>query len=79
MRFGNKLELDFFEELETAGGKAEQIGFYEVVAGGAEGIFERLEAYRRVNVDDVRSVARRYLKKGARSVVRVIPQTRGVT
>jgi zinc protease len=78
-RVKNKLELDFFEELETAGGKAEQIGFYEVVAGGAEGIFERLEAYRRVNVDDVRSVARRYLKKGARSVVRVIPQTRGVT
>jgi len=76
-RVKNKLELGFFEELETAGGKAEQIGFYEVVAGGAKGIFERLEAYRRVSVDDVRRVARRYLKKGARSVIHVIPQARG--
>jgi len=76
-RVKNKLELDFFEELETAGGKAEQIGFYDMVGGGAEGIFERLETYRSITADDVRRVARTYLKKSGRSVIRVTPKSEG--
>ena len=49
------------QALETASGKAEQIGFYDTVLGDPAAAFRRLEAYRRVTAGDMRRVARRYL------------------
>jgi zinc protease len=68
-----RLELDSLQILETAAGKAEQIGFFEVVLGDPESAFRRVDAYRRVNASDVRRVARRYLNDASRTVLRVLP------
>jgi zinc protease len=68
-----RLELSLLQSLETATGKAEQIGFYETVLGDPAAAFRRLEAYRRVSASDLRRVARRYIVDRARTTVRVLP------
>jgi zinc protease len=70
-----KVELALVQSLETASGKAEQIGFYSVVLGDPVGAFSRLEAYRRTTRSDLLRVARRYLVPARRSVVEVHPAT----
>jgi zinc protease len=69
-----RLELSLLQSLETMGGKAEQIGFYETVLGDPAAAFRRLEAYRRITAGDLRRVARRYLVDRARIIVRVVPE-----
>ncbi len=69
-----RLELGTLQGLETASGKAEQIGFYETVLGDPSGVQRRLEALRRVTAGEVRTVARRVLDKRSRSVVLVMPE-----
>ncbi len=68
-----KVELGLVQSLETAGGKAEQIGFYHTVLGDPVGAFSRLEAYRRTTRSDLLRVARRYLVKDRRTIVEVHP------
>jgi zinc protease len=68
-----RLELESLQHLETASGKAEQIGFFEMVLGDPEQAFRRVEATRRVTAGDVRRVARRYLVDSSRTVLRVLP------
>ena len=72
----NRLELAFLEGMTTAGGKAEQIGFYESVVGDGGAVFAQLEAYRRVTADDLRRAARTYLVKNRRTVVEVAPEAK---
>ena len=67
----SRLELGFLHGLETAGGKADQIGFYESLLGQPERIFDRLDAYRRVRPKDSAQAAVRYLDPRRRSVVQV--------
>jgi zinc protease len=69
-----RLELGSLQQLETVGGKAEQIGFFETVLGDPAHAFRRVEAYRRVTASDLRRVARRYLVDTSRTVVRVRPE-----
>ncbi len=71
-----RLELSLLQSLETMGGKAEQIGFYEVVLGDPSAAFRRLAAYRRATTSDLRKAARRYLG-GKRTVVHVVPEQQG--
>ncbi len=73
-----RLELGGLQSLDTASGKAEQIGFYDTVVGDPAGAFRRLEAYRRVTAGDVRRVARRFLVTRSRTIVHVIPETQAV-
>jgi zinc protease len=68
-----RLELGTLQGLETVGGKAEQIGFYETVLGDPAALFDKLGAYRRVTVGDLLRVARRYLIDSARTVIEVVP------
>jgi zinc protease len=70
-----KVELALVQSLETASGKAEQIGFYYTVLGDPAGAFSRLEAYRRTTRSDLLRVARRYLPSERRSIVEVHPET----
>jgi zinc protease len=70
-----RLELGMLQSLETAAGKAEQIGFYDTVLGDPAAAFRRLEAYRRVTAGELRTAARRYLRAGARTIVRVVPDS----
>jgi zinc protease len=72
----NRLELGFLHGMETASGKAEQVGFYRTVVGDPAAVFEQLEAYRMVTADQVLAVAGRYLAPERRSIVRVRPDTR---
>jgi zinc protease len=69
-----RLELAHLSGLDTANGKAEQLGFYDTVTGDPAGVFRRLEAIARVQRGDVRRVARRFLKEKARTVVVVLPE-----
>ena len=73
----NRLELGFLSGLETAAGKAEQIGFSETVVGDPRHSFTRLAEYRRVTPEDVRRVAREVFDDRRRTVVRVIPKSAG--
>ncbi|HEY4118143.1 MAG TPA: pitrilysin family protein [Byssovorax sp.] len=68
-----RLELGTVQGLETAAGKAEQIGFYETVLGEPNALFSKLAQYRRVTRGDLLRVARRYLVVTARTVVEVAP------
>jgi zinc protease len=68
-----RLELALVQSLETASGKAEQIGYYETMLDDPLGAFRRLAAYQRVSLNDLRRVARRYFVQGARTVLTVLP------
>ena len=74
-----RLELGLVQSLETASGKAEQIGFYDTVLGDPAAAFRRLEAYRRVTSGEMRTAARRYLKLDARTIIHVLPETAAAT
>jgi zinc protease len=69
----NRAELGFLQGLETTSGKAEQLGFFETVAGDASGLFSRIEALRAVTPHDIQRVARRYLSAKQRTRISVVP------
>jgi len=68
----NQLELSFLHSMETAGGKAEQIGFYETVANDGAAVFDRLAAYRNVTAGDVKRVVAKYLRPSRRTRVEIL-------
>ncbi len=70
----HQLELSFLHTMETAGGKAEQIGFYETVAHDGAAVFDRLAAYRKVKAGDVRRAVSRYLRPSRRTRVEILRQ-----
>jgi zinc protease len=69
----NRAELGFLQGLETTGGRAEQLGFFEVVYGDAAGLLARLHALRAVTAVDIQRVARKYLRTQGRTRVEVLP------
>ncbi len=66
----NQIELSFLHGMETAGGKAEQVGFYETVVGAGTA-FDRLDAYRQVTPAQVKHAARKYLRPSRRTRVEI--------
>lgn len=72
----NRLELSFLHGMESAGGKAEQIGFHRSVTGDPTSVFKLLAAYRLVTAEKVLEVANRYLARDRRNVIRVRPDRR---
>jgi zinc protease len=68
----NQLELSFLHSMETAGGKAEQIGFYETVANDGAAVFDRLAAYRKVTGGDVKRAVAKYLRRSRRTRVEIL-------
>jgi zinc protease len=70
----NRLELGFLSSMETASGKAEQLGFVTTIARDPGAVFRRLEELREVTADEVRETARRYLKRSKRNVLFVVPE-----
>ena len=69
----NRLELGFWQALETASGKASQVGFYAAVLDDPGRIFARLEDYRRVTASEIRRCAEVYLPHRSRTIVKVVP------
>ncbi|APR99982.1 M16 family metallopeptidase [Pajaroellobacter abortibovis] len=74
IRAKTHLELAILQSLETASGKAEQIGFYETTLSEPAGIFRRLEMYKRLTAAELRNAARRYLNESQRTVIHVYPE-----
>jgi zinc protease len=70
----NRMELGFLQGMETAAGKAEQLGFFEVVCGDAAGLFGRLNDLRAVSTEDVQRVARKYFDSRRRTRISVLPE-----
>jgi zinc protease len=68
-----RMELSFLQGLETVGGRAEQIGFYDTVLGDPAGSLARLEALRAVDVDAIARVVARYIDRRQRTVIIVDP------
>lgn len=69
----NRMELSFLQALESTAGKAEQIAFAEVVLGDASVWFPRLDMLREIGAEELQALAKQYLKKNGRTVVRVKP------
>jgi len=69
-----RFELGLLQSLDTASGKAEQIGFYDTVLGDLSAPFRRLETIRRLTAGELRTVARRYLDRHSRTVIRILPE-----
>lgn len=69
----SRLELGFLQGMETASGKAEQIGFYDTVLGDAGAGFARLDMYRAVTAADLKRVAEKYLVDAHRTLIEVLP------
>lgn len=69
-----RAELGLVRSLESCGGKAEQIAFYDTLLADPAGAFRRLEHIRRLSRADVLWAARRYLQPSTRSVILVHPQ-----
>lgn len=72
-RAKSRLELAFLQGMETASGKAEQIGFYDTVLHDPGAGFARLEAYRKITAADVLRVAKQYFVDARRTVIHVLP------
>ena len=72
-RAKSRAELGLVRGMETCGGKAEQIAFFDVVVGDPAGAMERLNRYRRVTRGDMLRTARRYLRPEMRTVLTVKP------
>lgn len=77
MRARNRTELGLLGGLETADGKASSIGFYQTLLGSPAGAFARLVRLDESDPAEVLGAARRWLKREARTVVRVHPSPSG--
>jgi zinc protease len=69
-----RIELSMLQGLDTANGKAEQIGFNETVLGDPNASLRKLGQVRRLTVGEIRTCARRYLVRTARTVLRIFPE-----
>ncbi len=69
-----QLRADFVKGLKTAGGKANQLGFYEVVFGDYQALLRVSAEWEAVTADDVRRVVATYLLPSRRTVVVLEPQ-----
>ncbi|HEX4353744.1 MAG TPA: pitrilysin family protein, partial [Polyangiales bacterium] len=70
----NRMELGFLQGMETAAGKAEQLGFFEIVSGDAAGLFTRLHELRAVSAEDIRRVAHKYFDPRRRTRIEILPE-----
>ena len=69
----SRIELFFLSAIETADGKAGQVGHGRSVAGDPTYTFRHLEQLRAVSSEDVQRVAREWLRPERRSIVHIIP------
>lgn len=74
----NRLELGFLSAMETASGKAEQLGFVATIVDDVSIVFDRLEAFRSVTAAEVQHLAKRLFKASQRTVIFVLPQDASV-
>lgn len=71
----NQIMADYVNSLKTVHNKARQIATNEVLFGDYTMFFKDLERYRSVTAEDIQEAAKKYLKPGQRSVLRVLPKS----
>jgi zinc protease len=73
----NQLAAELVKGLKTVSGKANQLGFFEVVFGDYRALFGLEAGWEAVTADDVRRVAGTYLRPAERTVVVLEPVPSG--
>ena len=64
----NQKLVEFYQQVETINGKANNIGTYEVFFGDYKKMFDAPTAYNKVTAEDVKRVASQYFNKSNRTV-----------
>jgi len=64
----NQKLIDFYNQVETINGKANNIGTYEVFFGDYRKMFDAPSEYNKVTAEDVKQVANKYFTKSNRTV-----------
>jgi zinc protease len=64
----NQKLMEFYQEMETINGKANNIGTYEVFFGNYKKLYEAPAQYNKVTAADIQAVAKKYFKKPNRTV-----------
>ncbi|MCC6765209.1 MAG: insulinase family protein [Deltaproteobacteria bacterium] len=70
----NLLQADYVRGLSSVSGKANQLGFYEVVFGDHREMFKETERVEAVTAADVQRVARTYLVPSERTTIELVPE-----
>ncbi len=70
----NILQAGYVRGLSSVSGKANQLGFYEVVFGDYRAMFTEVDRVEAVTAADVQRVARTYLVASERSTVELVPE-----
>jgi predicted Zn-dependent peptidase len=76
-RAKRQLRMELVKGLKTVGGKANQLGFFEVVFGDYRKLFELEDAWNAVTAEDVRRVTAQYLVPTKRTRAVLQPQGNG--
>jgi zinc protease len=70
----NVLQADYVRGLSSVSGKANQLGFYEIVFGDYREMFKEVDRVEAVTAADVQRVAQKYLIANERTIVELVPQ-----
>jgi zinc protease len=70
----NGVRSDFYRGLQTAAGKANQLGAYELIYGDFGKLFTVMDDYAAVKIDRVREVAKKYFTGNAKTIGKLIPE-----
>jgi zinc protease len=70
----NQLLTNFYRELKTIGGRANQLGTAEIFLGSYERMYDAPKRYEQVTAADVQRVAKQYLGPTQRTVATLIPE-----
>jgi zinc protease len=70
----NQTQYMIINQLKTLSGKARMIGMAEVEYGDYRALFDFVNRYNKVTVEDIQRVANKYLTPARRSLIQVIPR-----
>jgi predicted Zn-dependent peptidase len=64
----NQKLMEFYQEMETINGKANNIGTYEVFFGDYKKLYQAPAEYNKVTAADIQAAAKKYFKKSNRTI-----------
>ncbi len=73
----NILLANFYRQIKTINGRANQIGTYEVFFGDYRKLFNAADDYKKVTKADVQRVAQKYFSAKNRTVATLVPESGG--
>lgn len=70
----NQIESNFVQQMESAGGKGDQLNSYYYYTGNPDYFNEDLQRFKSISPSDISAVALRYLKDQQRIVMSIVPE-----